>query len=65
MHLGGDMAPNMPTTKSKIACATNGWKLNNPSHICSSSMPTGTIGHNIYIKKKTRVVYKMLTGEVR
>ncbi|MPC60910.1 hypothetical protein E2C01_054970 [Portunus trituberculatus] len=37
MHLGGDMSPNMGTTINKIACATNGQKLNNASHIYSSS----------------------------
>ncbi|MPC30133.1 hypothetical protein E2C01_023392 [Portunus trituberculatus] len=47
MRLGGDMAPNMGTTICKIACATNGRKLNSASHMYSSSMPTGAIGHNI------------------
>ncbi|MPD03290.1 hypothetical protein E2C01_098919 [Portunus trituberculatus] len=50
MRLGGDMVPNMGTTINKIDCATNGQKLNSASHIYSSSMPTGAIGHN---KKKS------------
>ncbi|MPC13563.1 (E3-independent) E2 ubiquitin-conjugating enzyme [Portunus trituberculatus] len=32
MSFGGDMSPNMGTTINKIACATNGRKLNNASH---------------------------------
>ncbi|MPC47279.1 hypothetical protein E2C01_041021 [Portunus trituberculatus] len=32
MRLGGDMRPNMGTTINKIACATNGRKLNSASH---------------------------------
>ncbi|MPC17411.1 hypothetical protein E2C01_010267 [Portunus trituberculatus] len=32
MSLGGDMGPNMGTTINKIACATNGRKLNSASH---------------------------------
>ncbi|MPC64805.1 hypothetical protein E2C01_058925 [Portunus trituberculatus] len=31
-ELGGDMDLNMGTTINKIACATNGWKLNSGSH---------------------------------
>ncbi|MPC63043.1 hypothetical protein E2C01_057134 [Portunus trituberculatus] len=41
----------MGTTINKIACVTNGWKLNGASHTYSSRTPTDTIGHNI--KKKT------------
>ncbi|MPC39239.1 hypothetical protein E2C01_032769 [Portunus trituberculatus] len=43
MCLGGDMDPNMGTPINKIACATDGRKLNSASHIYSSSMPTGGI----------------------
>ncbi|MPC73475.1 hypothetical protein E2C01_067805 [Portunus trituberculatus] len=33
MCMGGDMGPNMGTTINKIACATNGRKLNRAFHI--------------------------------
>ncbi|MPC46023.1 hypothetical protein E2C01_039731 [Portunus trituberculatus] len=32
IRLGGDMGPNMGITINKIACATNGWKLDNTSN---------------------------------
>ncbi|MPC58211.1 hypothetical protein E2C01_052207 [Portunus trituberculatus] len=32
MSLGGDMGPNMGNTINKIACTTNGRKLNSASH---------------------------------
>ncbi|MPC65759.1 hypothetical protein E2C01_059895 [Portunus trituberculatus] len=32
MSLGGDMGPNMGTNINKIACATNGQKLNSTSY---------------------------------
>ncbi|MPC18744.1 hypothetical protein E2C01_011639 [Portunus trituberculatus] len=32
MTLGGDMVPNMGTTINKIACSTNGRKLNSASY---------------------------------
>ncbi|MPC13490.1 hypothetical protein E2C01_006228 [Portunus trituberculatus] len=32
MRLGGDTGSNMGTTTNKIACATNGWKLNSASN---------------------------------
>ncbi|MPC57466.1 hypothetical protein E2C01_051446 [Portunus trituberculatus] len=32
MRLGGDMAHNIGTTINKIACATDGWKLNTAAH---------------------------------
>ncbi|MPC37189.1 hypothetical protein E2C01_030663 [Portunus trituberculatus] len=37
MRLDGDMGPNMGTTINKIACVTNGRKLNSASNIYSSS----------------------------
>ncbi|MPC65270.1 hypothetical protein E2C01_059403 [Portunus trituberculatus] len=42
MKLAGDMGPNMGTTLYKIACATNGRKLNNASHILFKTL--GAIG---------------------
>ncbi|MPC78983.1 hypothetical protein E2C01_073494 [Portunus trituberculatus] len=38
MRLGGEMGPNMGTTINKIACTTNGQKLDSASHIYSSSV---------------------------
>ncbi|MPC72806.1 hypothetical protein E2C01_067120 [Portunus trituberculatus] len=32
MRLGGDMGPNMDTTINKIACATDGRKMNSASN---------------------------------
>ncbi|MPC83838.1 hypothetical protein E2C01_078559 [Portunus trituberculatus] len=45
----------MGTTINKIACATNGQKLNGASHIYSSGMPTGAIGKKK--KKKNSTIY--------
>ncbi|MPC39144.1 hypothetical protein E2C01_032666 [Portunus trituberculatus] len=63
MNLGGDKGPNMGTTINKIACATNGLKLNSASYILFKIMVEVICADNCHEKRvlllKLSTIYQL------